>query len=115
VDRLEATSSQPPYLSVAGDLLASIRSGAVAPGDRLPTIKALAETYGVSPGTVQSALGLLRDRGIVVTRQGAGTFVRGDLDVDALAAAPDAGGMAEVLSLLRDIRERLARLEERSR
>ena len=51
-------------------------AGRLAPGDRLPTITALAATYGVAPVTVRQALSLLAEEGLIQARQGSGTFVR---------------------------------------
>lgn len=52
-------------------------SGILAPGDRLPKETELAALFRVAPMTVRSALAVLRDHGLIVTRRGryAGTFV----------------------------------------
>jgi len=52
-----------------------IRTGAYAPGTQLPSETALAAEFGISRTTVRSALGFLASRGLVVPRQGVGTFV----------------------------------------
>jgi GntR family transcriptional regulator len=49
--------------------------GRARPGDRLPPEKALAETLGVSRGTLRLALERLESNGEIVRRQGSGTFV----------------------------------------
>lgn len=46
------------------------------PGDRLPSGKDLSATYGVARMTIQQALRVLRDEGLIVSRQGSGVFVR---------------------------------------
>lgn len=66
----------PPYLQIADHLRTEVRSRKLAPGAQLPTMQSLANEYGVSLGTAKSALNVLRDEGIVVTRQGKGSFVR---------------------------------------
>lgn len=66
----------PPYLQIADHLRTDVRSRKLAPGAQLPTMQALANEYGVSLGTAKSALNVLREEGIVVTRQGKGSFVR---------------------------------------
>jgi DNA-binding transcriptional MocR family regulator len=54
-----------------------IRSGSLAPGDRLPTVRALATALGTSPTTVSEAWRLLARAGAIDARGRNGTFVRG--------------------------------------
>ncbi|MGN9775265.1 GntR family transcriptional regulator [Micromonospora sp. H33] len=63
------------YREVAEDLSARIRSGEYPPGERLPTYKELADLYKVSVTTVQRAIIILQDRGLVVGLQGRGLWV----------------------------------------
>ncbi len=46
------------------------------PGEKLPSGNELAKRYGVARMTVQQAIRLLRDEGLIVSRQGSGVFVR---------------------------------------
>ena len=59
-----------------------IRSGAYAPGARLPTEMALAAEFGVSRAVVREAVARLKADGLVASRQGSGMSV---------AARPDSG------------------------
>ena len=52
-----------------------IDSGALRPGDRLPTEQKLALAYGVSRTVVREAVHQLKSRRLVVSRQGSGVFV----------------------------------------
>jgi GntR family transcriptional regulator len=63
------------YMKVAEDIVAKIASGELESGDRLLSEKDLANHYGVSNGTMRHALKILRDRGLIVSRHGRGTFV----------------------------------------
>jgi len=63
------------YLRVADDIASRIASGELAPGARLRSERDLAEYYGVSYGTVRRAMQVLRDRGLITTIHGRGTFV----------------------------------------
>ena len=63
------------YLRVADDIAARITSGELAPGARLLSERDLAGYYGVSYGTVRRAMEVLRDRGLITTIHGRGTFV----------------------------------------
>lgn len=102
----------PPYQQVADALLDAIREGRYPPGAALPSYKALATEYGVAVGTAQSAIGRLRDQGVVVTRHGAGSVVRPDLDVETLDnAIHESGPWQDVFRLLQDIADRLGVIE----
>ncbi len=49
--------------------------GALAPGERLPSVRRMAAEAGLSPATVATALGELRRRGVVVTEPRRGTRI----------------------------------------
>lgn len=68
---------RPPTLSeqVTRLLIKRMRTGEYPPGSQLPPENALAEEFEVSRATVRSAIRTLATRGLVVRRQGAGTFV----------------------------------------
>ena len=70
------------YMRVAGDIAARIASGELKPGARLRSERDLAEYYEVSYGTVRRAMEVLRERGLITTIHGRGTFVSvpGDSD-----------------------------------
>lgn len=81
----------PPYEQIRSQLRAHIGTGALAAGDRLPTVRALAAHLGVAVGTVARAYSELQQAGAVVSRRRTGTVV-------AAAAPPDpAGGGASLL------------------
>jgi DNA-binding transcriptional regulator YhcF (GntR family) len=73
---LDPDDPRPPYQQVASALRAAILTKKLGPGDRLPSGNELAKRYGVARMTVQQAFRLLRDEGLIVTRQGSGVFVR---------------------------------------
>ena len=56
-------------------LLRNFRSGALRPGDALPTVRDLANRHNLSPATTQRVLRGLADEGVIQLRQGAGAFV----------------------------------------
>lgn len=62
-------------LQLVETLAGRIRSGQIAPGDRLPTESALMDEQGVSRTVVREALSQLQASGLVETRHGVGTFV----------------------------------------
>ena len=56
------------------------------PGWRLPPEEALAQMHGVSRGVIRTAIGVLREHGLVTSRRGGGTFVA-TAEADAVAGA----------------------------
>lgn len=67
-----------PYEKVAAALREEITSGRRAPGDNLPTVVELAAAYGISTGTAQRAVTLLRDEGFVSVARGKRAVVTPD-------------------------------------
>lgn len=64
----------PAYERVAADLRDAILDGLVT--GRLPSLPVLAGQYAVTPDIARRAVEVLRGEGLVVTRQGSGTYVR---------------------------------------
>jgi len=64
------------YERIAAAIERDIRAGKLRAGNRLPTLKELAGTLGVTPGTVNRAYELAQRRGLVDGEVGRGTFVR---------------------------------------
>jgi GntR family transcriptional regulator len=65
----------PKYMALRDALAQAVASGALRAGSRLPNEAELAATLPVSLGTIQRALRALVDEGVIVRRQGHGTFV----------------------------------------
>jgi GntR family transcriptional regulator len=63
------------YRRIADAIAAAIRSGDLAPGDRLPSTSELAKQHGVSTSTAYRAMSLLHDRDLVVGEPGRAVFV----------------------------------------
>lgn len=74
---LDPDDPRPPYVQIANALRAAILTKKLAPGEQLPSGPQLAERYGVARQTVQNALRVLKDEGLIVSRQGQGAFVKG--------------------------------------
>ncbi|WP_329119350.1 GntR family transcriptional regulator [Streptomyces sp. NBC_01353] len=70
------------YVAVADHITARIAAGELAPGARLPAERDLAEEYGVAYLTVRRAARVLRERGLILTVHGKGTFVVDPLPTD---------------------------------
>src|SRR5438128_2701646 len=57
-------------------------------GDQLPTLKEVVEALAINPNTVVKAYGVLEHEGLVVRRQGVGTFISSARSDISLAAPP---------------------------
>ncbi len=78
--RFDPAGPELVYVMVADDIAAKIASGELSPGARLPGEAALAAQYGVARMTVSRAVRELRERGLVTTVIGKGTYVRAKQD-----------------------------------
>ncbi len=67
----------PKYARVAQAIRDQISTGALQPGDRLPTTEQLIELYDVGYGTLRTALLLLEAEGLIEGRPGDGRYVKG--------------------------------------
>src|SRR5918999_3333968 len=74
---VERDSDVPIGTQLTWGLERLIGSGALAPGERLPSVRQLAEAAGVNVNTVRSVYSRLEERGLLASEHGRGTFVRG--------------------------------------
>lgn len=65
----------PRYVQIVESLIGRIEAGELAPGDRLPSERELSSRLGVNRMTLRQALQVLKMRGLIVQRQGDGTYV----------------------------------------
>lgn len=63
------------YIRVRAQILEAIRSGKWRAGEVIPPEKKLCELFGVSIGTLRKAVDEITNAGILIRRQGKGTFV----------------------------------------
>lgn len=88
----------PLHRRVASALRGAIEDGLLPPGLRLPSERALADTLGLSRGTVVAAFEVLDESGLVERRHGSGTYVRAGAGVAAEAAEQLPSGVLPHLS-----------------
>lgn len=124
---LDLHSGMPVYRQIMDQVRGGIASGALTPGDQLPTVRQLAVDLAINPNTVVRAYRELELGGLLETHQGTGTFIsaqkmkRADAQrerqleqivADSVARAGAAGfTLDELIDELRD----LAREQSRKR
>jgi GntR family transcriptional regulator len=74
--RLNQSSGVPLYHQLMEQVKHAIETGALRPGDQLPTIRKMAVDLVMNPNTVVRAYRELEHEGIVELRHGAGAFIR---------------------------------------
>src|SRR3990167_2486887 len=70
------TNTMKRYEKFADQIAELIRSGMLAPGEKVPSVRHASRTYGLSPSTVFQAYYLLEDRGLIQARARSGYYVR---------------------------------------
>ena len=72
---VDLKSGVPLYRQIIDQVKSGIATGAVGPGDRLPTVRQLSVDLSVNPNTVSRAYNELELTGLVETHMGSGTFI----------------------------------------
>lgn len=96
-----APDPQKLYQQVARSIAAAIAEGRYKPGDRLPSERGLADSFGVSRPTIRDAMIALEFQGLVEARQGSGVYVtrRGKVENDTAEAEVTALELTEARRL----------------
>lgn len=89
--RLDFSGDTPIYQQIRNQVVTAIASGQLKPGEKLPTIRALAEECGINMMTASKAYQLLKSEGYITTGRRDGATVR----------LPNAGAGPETLEGLR--------------
>jgi len=126
--QLNFKSGKPVYLQVVDQVRAAAASGAIRPGEALPSIRPLAEELRVNRNTIAKAYSELENLGIVEAQPGRGCFLRenngavrkevrrrlliAEIDQTLVQAHHLQVSRKELLEL---IHERMAALEEKKR
>jgi len=85
-------------VEIAGSVERAVGEGRLLPGDRLPTVRALAAALGVSPTTVAAAYRGLRGRGVLLAAGRRGTRVAGAPPLRTRIGAPVPQGVLDLAS-----------------
>ena len=81
--QLNYRDSRPIYEQVKDGLRRLVISGAIAPDEKLPSVRSLASSLAINPNTIQRAYEALEREGYVYTVTGRGTFAAVQSDVGA--------------------------------
>lgn len=73
--RVDPSRGEPPFQQLVDAVKRAVATGALSPGDRLPSVRDLARELVLNPNTIAKAFRELESEGVTVSRPGAGTFV----------------------------------------
>jgi len=104
-DTIDPRSPTPLYEQIAARVRMAVASGEIAPGDALPSVRALARELRVNPATVVQAYRDLAADGFVELRHGHGTFV-----TEVPTHLRDSERIAQAARLVRRLLQEAARL-----
>lgn len=112
--RLSQASGVPYYRQVVDQMSELIRAGQLLPGAQLPSVRELSRQLLVSLITVRRSYADLAAAGLIVRRQGQGTFVAADVESASrdLALAEARAQLADAVSRARQLGLRGSALEE---
>jgi len=85
--QIDSRSPSPPSEQLADQVRFAVASGRLAPGDRLPSVRVLAEEIRINPNTVSRSWRDLERDGVLESRRGDGMFVAAGAQKCCRAAA----------------------------
>ena len=86
--RVDAGSGVPIYRQLVQQVRRDLMLGRLRPGDQLPSVKEVVDSLSVNPNTVVKAFSELEHQGLVIRRQGIGTFVAASPSMTSVPVAP---------------------------
>ena len=96
---IDDSSDRSIYEQIVAQITEAVATGALRPGERLPTVRQLADDLDIAPGTVARAYSELERQSLVVTEGARGTRV-----AERQPGLPTAGDRPETLAgLLRPV------------
>jgi GntR family transcriptional regulator len=108
---MNRNDASPLHEQVASDLRRRMEVGELSGGDKLPSLRALAATYGVSEVTAHTAIRELQRESLVTSVPGRGTFVQQDAAARVAAAGGESGEVAALRQEVADLRQRVEAIE----
>ena len=74
--KFDFESNEPLYMQIRNQIVVGIGEGKLKPGEKLPTIRALAEESGINMMTVSKAYQMLKQEGFIATDRRSGAVVK---------------------------------------
>lgn len=75
------SNDKPIYTQIVEHIKQLIVSGGLSPGDKLPSVRELAQEACVNPNTMQRAMAELENNGLLYTMRSAGRYITEDAEL----------------------------------
>ena len=98
---LDYRDARPIYEQVRDGLRRLVVTGAVAPGEKLPSVRSLAASLAINPNTIQRAYNELESEGYIYSVPGKGSFAAGNTGADQARRKELEDKVRELLAELR--------------
>lgn len=96
--KIDEYSDVPIYMQIRNQIVMGISSGELAPGEQLPTVRALALEIGINTMTVSKTYQLLKQEGYIMTDRKNGARVRENIAQSGVMSAENKNELRRIVS-----------------
>ena len=96
--RIDEYSDVPIYMQIRNQIVLGISSGELAPGEQLPTVRALALEIGINTMTVSKTYQLLKQEGYIMTDRKNGARVRENIAQSGIMSGENKNELRRIVS-----------------
>ena len=98
VIKINEYSDVPIYMQIRNQIVMGISSGELAPGEQLPTVRALAMEIGINTMTVSKTYQLLKSEGYIMTDRKNGARVRDNINKSGTISEENKNELRRIVS-----------------
>ena len=96
--RINELSDVPIYMQIRNQIVIGISNGELAPGEQLPTVRALAMEMGINTMTVSKVYQLLKSEGYILTDRKNGARVRENINQSGILSEDNKTELKRIVS-----------------
>ena len=96
--KIDEYSDVPIYMQIRNQIVMGISSGELAPGEQLPTVRALALEIGINTMTVRKTYQLLKQEGYIMTDRQNGARVRENIAQSGVMSGENKNELRRIVS-----------------
>ena len=96
--KIDDYSDVPIYMQIRNQIVMGISSGELAPGEQLPTVRALALEMGINTMTVSKAYQILKQEGYILTDRKNGARVRDNITKSGVISEENKSELRRIVS-----------------